>query len=51
MVHRLERLRVDFPRPDDREGLRIIMVEQAGGEWRVTSRPTGLPSAVLPLSR
>lgn len=44
-------VRVDFPRPDDREGLRIIMVEQAGGEWRVTSRPTGLPSAVLPLSR
>ena len=41
-------VRVDFPAPDDREGLRIIMVEQEGGGWRVTSRPTGLPSAVLP---
>jgi len=41
-------VRTDFPKPDDHEGLRLIMVEQAGGEWRVSSRPTGLPSGVLP---
>ncbi|OGO16767.1 MAG: hypothetical protein A2Z14_05605 [Chloroflexi bacterium RBG_16_48_8] len=35
-------LRLDYPKTDNENELRIIMVEQIGGELRAISRPTGL---------
>lgn len=40
--------RVDYPDKNDETGLRIISVEQVGEKLRVSSRPTGIPSTVLP---
>ncbi len=41
-------VRVDYPQMDDEHGRCILMVEQVGDELRVSSRPTGVPNAVLP---
>lgn len=35
-------VRLDFPKPDNENGLRIIMVEQTGEKLQVSSIPTGL---------
>lgn len=35
-------VRVDYPETDNKDGVRIIMVEQVGDELRAISRPTGL---------
>jgi adenylylsulfate reductase subunit A len=35
-------VRIDFPEPNNEDGLRIIMVDRAGEELRVSSKPTGL---------
>jgi succinate dehydrogenase/fumarate reductase flavoprotein subunit len=40
--------RVDYPEKNDETGLRIIGVEQAGDDLRISSHPTGIPSSVLP---
>lgn len=41
-------VRVDYPQTDDENGRRIITVERAEDELRISSRPTGVPAAVLP---
>jgi adenylylsulfate reductase subunit A len=40
-------VRVDYPETDDENGRSLIFVEQLGDELQVSSRPTGLPNAVL----
>jgi len=40
--------RLDYPETDDENGRRMIMVQDDGKQLKVTSRPTGLPAAVLP---
>jgi succinate dehydrogenase/fumarate reductase flavoprotein subunit len=40
--------RIDYPQRDDENGLKIVMVEQAGDTLRAFSRPTGLSPTVVP---
>jgi adenylylsulfate reductase subunit A len=42
--------RVDYPKRDDENFLKIIMVAQEGDELQASSRPTNIPPTVLPES-
>lgn len=41
-------VRVDYPEMNDETGLRIITVQQKNGHLQAGSRPTNIPSSVLP---